>query len=626
LSDRAKKLHQLRFHIQVFQQAKNQMRKIISSLFFITLFLQANIAYSASSDWHENQSKGAKTKLVASFYELKDQNGEKKLIAGIHFKLASGWKIYGNGSDGIGLPPKLDFAGSKNYAKHEIIWPEATMEEEKIGKDSIKFYTYKNDVILPIEIDVTKISDATELNLKLEYGLCKDICVPASENFSLKISDAIDVEVLQDIQKFYPSKILAAENTEVTKPTKRSHFSSLVLIMLTALIGGAILNIMPCVLPVLSIKLLSVINHSNAPISKIRFAFISTVLGILFCFVVFAFFASIIKFTGNSFGWGLQFQNPYFLIFLVTILILFIGNLLGVFELSFDQVLTTLLNKKISEGEKKKNIFAPNFLSGILAVLLATPCSAPFLGSAISFALVQDFYLIFLIFLFIGLGFASPYIALSIRPQLVNLLPKPGSWMLQTKQLMVGFLAATVIWLIYILSHNIGAMPSFVVGIISLVILFALKIKSVFAKCFTIAIAVILIFSLPIDLQKRYQSREEFYDQVWSNFDEARIYEYVSQGKVVVIDITADWCITCKFNKIRVLQDKEVMEKLKRGDIIAMRGDITRPNEEIMNFLHKNNRFAIPFNAVYGPNAKTGLLASELLTKDALLEMIEKAR
>lgn len=603
------------------------MKKIIFTLFFAVSFLQANLVYSAASDWHKNQSGGAQTRLVASFYESENSAGEKKLIVGIHFKIKSGWKIYGHGSDSIGLPPSFDFTGSKNYLGHKVFWPTPESEEEKIGKESIKYYSYKNEVIFPIEIDLAKIEDPTELTLKLDYGLCKEICIPVSENFSLKISDEIDEESLKEIQKFYDKKIVKTNpSTDDQRPTADNSKSPLLYAIFLAILGGAILNIMPCVLPILSIKLLSVIEHSNASISKIRFAFASTILGILSCFVFFSFLALAIKLTGNSLGWGLQFQNPYFLIFLTVILILFIGNLLGVFELTFDQFFATILNKKISDGEKKKNIFAPNFLSGILAVLLATPCSAPFLGSAISFALVQDFFVIFLIFFFIGIGFASPYIALLIKPNLVYLLPKPGSWMLQIKQLMAGFLAATVIWLIYILSHNIGVIPAFLVGILAIAILFCLKIKSDFLKYFAIAAITASIFSFPIDLQNRQKIKKEFYEHLWIKFDEDKIQSLVSQGNVVVVDITADWCITCKFNKIRVLQSEEIMAKLKAGDIIGMRGDITNPNEEIMNFLHKNNRFAIPFNAVYGPSAKEGLLTSELLTKGELVGMIEEAK
>jgi suppressor for copper-sensitivity B len=299
---------------------------------------------------------------------------------------------------------------------------------------------------------------------------------------------------------------------------------------------------------------------------------------------------------------------------------------LYIFEINFDRFLATTLNKKISKEEEKKSIFLPNFLSGILAVLLATPCSAPFLGAAISFALVQSFFVIFLIFFFIGIGFSLPYFVLIFAPKLVYILPRPGNWMIQIKHLMAGLLVATVIWLIYVLSHNIGAFPAFLAGIIAVAILACFKIKIEFFKFLAIAALVISSFLLPMKLQKQQKISKDSYESFWVEFDEAKLHQLIIEGKTVVVDVTADWCLSCKFNKIRVLQDKEVMAKLNGGDIIAMRGDITKPNEKIINFLHKNNRFAIPFNAVYGPKAPDGLLASELLTKRELFELIEKAQ
>jgi suppressor for copper-sensitivity B len=586
------------------------MKKLFA-LIFIAFFLPANFAISSTSNWQENQSKGAKTKLLASFYQ--DNQGQKKIIAAIHFKIADGWKIYGNDSGGIGLPPTLDFAGSSNILSHQIIWPNPLIEEEKIGNEIIKFSAYKNEVIIPIEINLENPNQPTNLAIKLNYGLCKDICIPAEENFSLQVLNQTDVEVLNQIQN--PLK------TDNSTQLKKS--PSFILAVLLAIIGGFVLNIMPCVLPVLSIKLMSIVNHSSAPISRIRFAFFSTILGILFCFVALALMAVLIKLTGNSLGWGLQFQNPFFLIFLNLVLVFFVGNLLGLFEINFNQVLATILNKKISQGEEKNNIFLPNFFSGILAVLLATPCSAPFLGAAISFALTQSSMVIFAVFLAIGVGFASPYFALIIMPKLVRILPKPGNWMKSVKQTMAGFLAATIIWLIYVLAGNIGFVLAMIIALLSITILGCIKIKKVWLKYLSIGVIVFSAFILPFAAKNIAKNSS---DILWQKFDESRIEKEIAQGKIVVIDITADWCLTCKFNKIRVLRDKEIVEKLSDPQFVAMRGDITKPDEIILNFLHKKNRFAIPFNAIYGPNAKDGLLTSELLTKKELLELIQKAR
>jgi suppressor for copper-sensitivity B len=307
--------------------------------------------------------------------------------------------------------------------------------------------------------------------------------------------------------------------------------------------------------------------------------------------------------------------------------VLFVGNLIGVFEVTFDQLLATILHQKISDSEKKKNIFIPNFLSGVLAVLLATPCSAPLLGSAITFALAQKISIIFLIFFAIGIGFSSPYIALLIFPKLVYLLPKPGQWMLKVKKLMAVLLSITVAWLVYVLSDNIGMMPAFVATILTLLLLLCFEIKAKFFKLLSFVTLLAAIFFLPTNLEKKSLApmNKENSQNIWINFDEKLLYQLVAEGRTVVIDVTADWCITCKVNKLTVLNSKEIVAKLSAPNIVAMRADITKPNEEVMIFLRKHGRFAIPFNAVYGSRAKKGILASEFLTKKELSELIDKA-
>ncbi|NBV05873.1 MAG: hypothetical protein EBS06_01375 [Proteobacteria bacterium] len=598
------------------------MKKIFA-LLFAALFLQITNANCAISDWKENESKGAKTRLLTSFYQ--NENGEKKLIAAIEFKIKDGWKIYGQGSDGIGLPPSFDLSESKNYLKHEIIWPKAEEQEEKIGNEVFKYSAYHGDVILPINIDLKDNSKESELVLKLNYGLCKEVCIPVNESFTAKIIDEVDPEALSLIQKFYPEKI-SSTLVESASDQKPPMSSSIFYWSLIAIIGGAILNIMPCVLPVLSIKLLSIINHLDTKISRIRFAFFATICGIISCFFIFAVCAALIKFVGNSFGWGLQFQNPYFLIFLIVVLTLFTANLLGIFEITFDQLALNFLNKKITDSEGKKNIFIPNFLSGILAVLLATPCSAPILGSAISFALTQNMFAVFFIFCSIGIGFSLPYIFLIIAPKLVYLLPKPGNWMLGIKKLMAALLVITVFWLAYVLSHNIGFIPALGVVILALLLLLCFELKLKFIKFLAFALVLSATFAMPRQILKTVEIPEEIPASICIKFDEKLIHQLVMEGKVVVVDVTADWCITCKINKLTVLNSKEIIEKLNDPNIVTMRADITKPNEEAMMFLRKFNRFAIPFNAVYGPNAKKGLPTSELLSKKELLELIEKAK
>lgn len=586
---------------------------IIFSL--LALILCGKNSFASQTSWQEAYEKAAKVRLIGSFY--KNEKGEEKLLAGLHFKILDGWKIYGPDAGSIGLPPSLDFKNSKNYSNHNIIWPKALQAKEEILDEIFEYSYYKHEVILPIEIDLKDYQELTKINLKVNYGICKDVCIPAEGEFLLEIPKTQDLKSLELIQKYYKNKIL--EEKSPKKPSK-----SLIYMILLAIIGGAILNIMPCVLPVLSIKLLSVINHLDSHISRIRFAFLSTIIGILFCFGILASIAALIKVGGSSFGWGFQFQNIYFLIFLIVILTIFSANLLGFFEIHFREFLSSIINKKISKLEDKKNIFIPNFLSGILAVMLATPCSAPFLGAAISFGLTQNLLTIFTIFFFIGIGFAMPYIILSFRPQIVYFLPKPGNWMLAVKKIMASFLILTILWLLWILSDNSGLKSALFIATLSILIFVAFKIKTKLLK-FLILFLLILTSFLSTNFIKEDFANEVEFKNNWQKFDEKAIPQLVLEGKTVIVSITADWCITCKFNKIRVFKNKEVVEKLKNSNIIKMRGDITKPNEEIMNYLHKNNRFAIPFNAVYGPNDKNGSITSELLSKKELFELIDKA-
>jgi thiol:disulfide interchange protein len=615
-----------------------QVRKYIAKLalpivFAILLNGVANNSFAAQADFQIPKSGGAKSRIIASFYQ---ENNQQKLIAGFEIVIDEGWKVYAPSASGLGVPPSFNFLGSKNIIASKInpIFPKPEIAKEQIGQEIIEYGVYKDKIIIPLELEIVDPKKQTNLQAEINYGLCKEVCIPVTQKFSLEIpANQSDAEILAAIQKYLPNQIIKPleQNSIKTKESKPK--ISLVKALIIAFIGGAILNIMPCVLPVLSIKLLSVINHSQSKSSRIRLAFFSTILGIVFCFTVFAGLTIFLKSIGNAVGWGFQFQNPYFLLFLLIVLMVFIASLLGLFEFNFGSSLGSILNKEITKREEKKNIFIPNFFSGILAVLLATPCSAPFVGVAISFALASEKQEIFLIFAAMSLGLSLPYLLLIIFPGAVKLLPKSGPWMLRIKQLMAGFLAATAIWIIYILIDNIGFISAIIAGCCAALILLFFKIISKINLSKTSLIFAAIVFcalisaTLIIPNHLAYLSKMMIKSEQenWIKFDEKEIANLVSQGKTVLIDITADWCITCKANKLLVLDSAEVKDKIKNDKIVAMRGDLTKHNEEIFNFMKKYHRYGIPFNIVFGPAAPEGILVSELLSKKALLETISAA-
>jgi suppressor for copper-sensitivity B len=597
------------------------------------LFFVFSNSFAAISDWQNHESKGVKTRLINSIYF--DEKGEKKLIAAVEFQISDGWKIYGKNlsEGGIGVEPSFTIINPKIIDK-KIIWPQAELIEEKILDQTLSYNAYHNRVIIPFELIADNFDELDKLDLSLNFGLCKDVCIPVEQSFSAAILPNQDNDAVALIEEFYQEKFYQKEVSEgknidqkLTTQSERKMQSSIFYWILIAIAGGAILNLMPCVLPVLSIKLFSILKHSDSEISRIRFAFFSTILGIIFSFGFLSIIAILIKLAGNSFGWGLQFQNPYYLILLTFILAFFAANMLGFFEISFDQFLLNFLNSKISDAEGRKNIFIPNFLSGVLAVMLATPCSAPLLGSAITFALTEKIIDILLIFISIGIGFALPYFILILKPEMVKMLPKPGEWMNKIKKFFAFLIILTIFWLIFVLKNNIGLWQALMILAISIAAILTFKIKNKKVKiCLLSALLASSLFLPTFTKSENSEIKNKISDKIWIEFDEKLIPQFVSEGKVVFVDITADWCLTCKVNKINVLNSSEFKEFTLVNEVILMRADITKPNKEAMIFIKKYNRFAIPFNAVFGPNAKEGLLTQELLTKNEVFELINKAK
>ncbi|MBX7147236.1 MAG: hypothetical protein K1X44_08005, partial [Alphaproteobacteria bacterium] len=273
-----------------------------------------------------------------------------------------------------------------------------------------------------------------------------------------------------------------------------SSSSSLIGIVLIALLGGLILNIMPCVLPVLSLKFLSLTYGTYEDTQKTRLYFLCTAGGIITSFIALGLFTIILKFLGQTLGWGIQFQQPLFLIFLLVLMIFFTLNLWGLFEISPPQWLVNKVPVFFKNTEQNQTMIN-SFTTGLLATLLATPCSAPFIGTAVSFALVRDMKQILFVFFIMGIGMALPYLGVALYPMCMKLLPKPGSWMIRFKQFLGLCLIGTSVWLIYLISIQIGYQKTIQILIyVSLFICLFLFIKKRLPK--SIFMGIILILSV----------------------------------------------------------------------------------------------------------------------------------
>ncbi len=391
----------------------------------------------------------------------------------------------------------------------------------------------------------------------------------------------------------------------------------LLVALLTALLGGLILNLMPCVLPVLSIKILGVVGHGGAGRLEARRAFLASSAGILASFAVLATAAVAVKAAGLTVGWGMQFQEPLFLVFMIVVVTLFAANLWGLFEVALPAGLGGALGGAQPPG------LVGHFLTGALATLLATPCSAPFLGTAIAFALSRGPGEIYAIFLALGLGLALPYLVVAGFPGAATRLPRPGAWMATLRRVLALALAATALWLLWVLSSSSGPAVSLAVGVLMIAAVVALALMSRARLAVVAMIAFAFIAPQVLGTAARLERVSD--DGLWRPFDRAEIPRLVAAGSTVVVDVTADWCLTCQVNKRLVIADATIAARLKRPDIAALRADWTRPDPAIADYLASHGRYGIPFNVVYGPGRPDGVVLPELLTVAAMVEAIETA-
>ncbi len=403
-----------------------------------------------------------------------------------------------------------------------------------------------------------------------------------------------------------------------------------------AVLGGLILNLMPCVLPVLSLKLLHLVSHAGVARSRIRRNFLASAAGILGAFFLLAMALTALKAAGRTIGWGIQFQQPEFLAGMALLLVLFTANLWGWFDLRLPGAVADAAVKASGGAVAADDeTMLGAFVSGAFATLLATPCSAPFVGTAVGFALARGPLDILVIFMALGLGLALPYLTIAAIPGLAHRLPHPGRWMVYLRAALGVALLATMAWLLSVIAVQVGTTAALGLGAVLLVVLAVLwlargagdaKRRVAWAAVAGLAVLAFLAPArLATQLPMSVRARVAQMDGLWRPFDLAAIDSLVHHGHVVFVDVTADWCITCQVNKAAVVSRGDVAARLADGSVIPMRADWTRPSPVIARYLASFGRYGIPFNVVYGPGAPQGIPLPEILTSDAVLDAFARA-
>ena len=407
-----------------------------------------------------------------------------------------------------------------------------------------------------------------------------------------------------------------------------------------AFIGGLILNIMPCVLPVIALKILGFVSEARSEPRRVRNLGLIYALGVLVSFLALAAIVIGVKAAGHHAGWGMQFGSPVFVVCLTTLVTLVALNLFGVFEV-------TLGGRALDAagGLATKHGAAGAFFNGALATTLATPCTAPFLAPALGVAFAQTAPVILLVFLFVGLGLAAPYVLLSCNPAWLKFLPKPGAWMEKFKIAMGFPMLATVVWLFNVASSNYGKNVLWL-GVFLVIVAFAAWIFGEFVQrgrghkiIAAIVALMLLIGGYAFALEKELDWREampetnstgslkESPDGIdWQPWSPEAIAQARAAGKPVLVDFTADWCLTCQVNKKLAIEIPSVRAKLKELNAVALTGDYTRFPDAISTELSRYNHAGVPLVLVYPKNADApAIVLPQILTPGIVLNALNRA-
>ena len=393
---------------------------------------------------------------------------------------------------------------------------------------------------------------------------------------------------------------------------------SLITALIFALLGGLILNLMPCVFPVISLKVLSFVSMGGSSPVKIRNHALVFTFGVIASFMIIAFAMVLLKQAGNYVGWGFQLQSPL-IVGLLSMVMVFISLVL-ITENSFGESLI-----KLGNFERNENGYYSSFLTGVLAVVVASPCTAPFMGAALGYALIQPSGESIPIFLSLSLGFSLPYLLLAANPKLINFLPKPGNWMIALKEFFAFPMLATAIWLFWVFSLQVdqNSVIFLLIGWLLLALNFWVFLKNwkkiIKIIIFGISIISMLYFSPSVENSDTKQnliigSATEWYEGIEEDLR--------NKNQPYFINFTAAWCITCQSNEITAFSKDNFKDLLEKNNIEYIKADWTNRNDDITKSLKKYGRSGVPFYLYWEPGYEKPKILPAILTDQIIINNI----
>lgn len=559
-----------------------------------------------------------------------------------------GWHSYGADPGSAGLPTQVTWTLPSGFEAGPIEWPAPKVFVDR----GVSSTGHDGRLELPVRIrvpaDLAPGGSAT-IAATVSWLACRESCVPGKAELSLELPVRAD-----------------------TAQEQAGGLARLLLMLALAFAGGLVLNLMPCVLPVLGLKVHGLMLQAGMTRRETLRSALAYTLGILLSFWALAGLLALLSSGGRALGWGFQYQSPAFVAGMAVFLFIFALNMLGVFELGAG-LASGAANLEQGEAARlaKGKRDLRSLLSGFLATLAATPCSAPFMGTAMGFALSTDPMSSFLVFGAMGLGLASPVVLLGAFPGLVRRIPKAARWTESLRQLLGFALLATVLWLLSVLGRGPGAtgaasplMPTLLAmlgaGLGAWVLGRWGGFESPRRRKVAAGTGAVLLFALALgyavlatgpdkgatavspnasevetpgafglDLAADGAGEGEKTESgsiAWRAFSPESLAAARAGGKAVFIDFTADWCLTCKANEAAVLDRPKTAELFARTGVVALRADWTRADPAITGALAGYGRSSVPLYVVYRPGSDEPLLLPEILTFGALEKALDPAR
>ena len=598
--------------------ANNRLQK---SLFCLTLF--ATVAFAQEFNMNNMPPPQATMRYTAG--ALSDSS---TLIADI--TIPDNWHVNANiAADEFLKPSSIEIA-AQGIKFGEPKWPEPIKEySEALDLENLVFKGHFQ-IRIPVE-SVSADYDSLTTQATFHYQACDNsICLaPSQVTFGIGLQS-------------FPSVKKNESSTQVPAKIQSEHFdegssAGTLILLLSALLGGMILNLMPCVLPVLSLKLFSLIKQAGESRKRLLTLGIATTAGILTSFWVLAGIVAIIKAGGGNAGWGMQFQSAGFIAFMVVILTAFAMSFFGVFEVWIPGSATTRM-----DFTSRKQGFAGAFFTGALLVLLSTPCSAPFLGTAMGFAFTTTTPVLFLFFTAAGLGLALPYLLVSAFPNVLKVFPKPGAWMVKLQKVMGVLLLCTVVWLLWIVNEQAGkfgvalfaaiavasAVCSILLGKIAPPGVAFIREVSVAGASIVLLSAFWFAFASPqyearVNAIFEARAAQSVTSDGWYRYTPELIENFAKSKRTVFIDVTADWCLTCKANEAAVLNREDFRRTMEQMNVALVKADWTRETADVNTLLQSMGKSGVPAYAIYPAGDESRqIVLPELLTTDAIVKKI----